>query len=1435
MGGWVASALSDKLNTKVTVSRVDLGFLNRILVDDINIDDQQGKKLLHVPRASVSFKLPSILQGKFSIQTAQIFGLKANLYRETPASSPNYQFIIDAFSSENDEESQPLSFQIQTLIIRRANICYDILSEDLKKDTFDINHLDIKDFGLTATIRAFSNDSLNIAVKRLNFKESNSGFSLTNLYTSFVASQQTALIDSLYVETPQSYLSLGTSKIQKEGEDNSRWAAETRLEGTITPADFHCFLPATEAFHTPLRVESDISLTSNSANLTGTSIQTDDGSIDIAIDAQIRQLDTASPQFVTRLHHADLRNDAIEQLLQTLPKDNPAVNIVRNLGNIHADGDVTRNEEGYQTQLQIHTSQGGDLAIDGMLTNDQALMAHIQSDGLDLARLTGNHQLGNTVFNLDIDGIIPREGQPEGIIRGTIDAFEYAGYTYSNISLDGNAGARKYEGWISIDDENIQLFFDGKLDTSSTIPVTDMQLSVKNFNPHALNLTSNYQNEQFNFHARANTIGNSFRTATGVIDVDSILIRTPEQLLTLDRFTLQASKSDKTLQHITMNSDFIHAVFDGNVSLFDIVPSFQKQLSHHLSALIRQSSTERTHDTQFDFSIELKESPLVHHFVDLDYALLQPVRMTGTLNSSEEMSSITVDAPCVSYNGTEYRNVNVNYSNNSSLATAVISLMRSQNERFTSFNINADAHDNLLQTTLEWSQLQEGKTHGNIHAAANFSQADGRLLTNVNLLSSQLHINDTIWHVAPANIRINGKRIECNNVKIYNDNRYIKINGIISESPIEFITAELNDIQVEYVVDLVNFTAVKFKGRAFGQAHISNIFDTPDINANIRVDDLCLSQGRLGTAQIGAYWDKSIEGIRVQAHIVDKDKDDKEHITDCNGFISPAKNDIMLKVDTHDTSVSFLNGILGSVFKDMQGNANGTLNIMGPLNDINLVGDISTDVSMRLKATNVRYHINPADTIHFRKYRFGFENIHIADDQNNSGIVNGFVSHKNMKNFAYELQVDMNHLMAYDEKQFNSDKFMGTVFADGTLIVKGADRHPLNITADVTPTRGSVFAYDAATPDAIASSSFITFRDRSAVNNPQFFLSSSESADNPYQYHGDIFMDISIHLNPECEIKLRMDNVDDGYISTFGTGTLQAHYHNKGPFTLNGTYNIQNGRYRLYLQDIIYRDLAIQDGSNVVFNGNPFDANIHLICWHTLNSVPLADLTANSAYNSSNKVKVICILDITGKLGNMNFQFDINLPNVTDETRQLVRSLISTEEEMNMQMIYLLGLGRFYANEYMRAANENNSSSAVNTLLSSTISGQINQMLSNLIGTDSKWNFGTGLSTGERGWNDLDVEGILSGRLLDDRLLINGNFGYRDNALTQNGSFIGDFDLKWRITPNGNTYLKAYNQTNDRYFTKATLNTQGIGISYQRNFDSWRQLFRLKMRDEDLQ
>lgn len=1454
MGNVVANALSEKLGTKVKVGNVNLGFLNRIIIDDLYVEDQEKQPMLQATRTSATIALVPLLSGKVQISTAQIFGLTANLKKKDLNAPLNCQFVIDAFSSDEKKESSPFYLNINSLIVRHATVNYDVESEEETKGKLNHNHLSLSDICITSSIKTFSNDSVNITMKRLDFKENKSGLELLGFRTSIAANKQAAFIDSLHIATRNSTINLGPTSITYPQYDiNKSIDVSSSIRNTIiTLSDFQAFLPILADFKTPISVETGIRSRQREIKLTNTAIVSQDNSLQFLANTNVRLHENKLARLNTHINKLVILPEGMESIAKALKLDEFTSSTLLRLGHIHLEGNASKDEDNMFADLKVNTD-AGKLTLNGSFDAENNFVAQTESDDFNLKQLLHDDKLGQTAFKLNVDGTLAQNRQPSGTVSGSIEKLEYSNYTYNNIKLNGIASADGFEGHASIDDPNIRLVFDGKIDQLGSLAETDMKLSLQNFNPHALHLTNNYEGETFHLRAQVNTKGNSLDTAEGKVEMDSIFIKTPNQLLSVNSLLFKAQNMGNGQRSIDIDGDFVRASLHGTTHLADLIPCFQNQLAQHLPSLIEPARNVKKNQ-QFQLSLELSETPILHHFIKEDFSILRPINIEAEMNEQNDKSALHIDAPSISYNGTEYDYVKLNYEGDANLFNLRASLLRKLENNSCKFVVNSTGKDNRVQTDLSWKTMLENSTSGKLSTITQFENNQGKTQVGIHVQPSDIIINDTIWHVANSEINILDKNIDCKNVKISNENRYLTVNGKISESPSDSLVAELNDISINYVLDLVNFTAVKFIGHASGHAYIRNIFKKPDFHANLTVPDFGIDKGRLGMALIHANWDESVKGVKINANIFDKDKD-KERFTTCNGFVSPAQNDIQLQIGANNTSAEFLNSFLGSIFDDIEGDINGVVNVVGPLSEIGLVGDASANIDMTLHATKVRYHINPNDTIRLRPYRINFDNIRIADSRSNEGTVNGYVSHRNLKNFQYEFNVSLNHLLAYEETQFNNDKFMGRVFADGQLTLRGADGHPLNIIADLTPTRGSFFAYDSATPDAIATSSFIKFNDRDkdttlkdstthTFSVDSIFMLDNDNDDllleayaqrrkekqkeDDYEYRGDIFMNVGIHLSPDCEIKLRMDNADDGYISTYGNGTLQAYYHNKGSFTLDGTYNIQSGRYRLYLQDIIYRDLDIQNGSSVVFNGNPFDANIHLICWHTLNAVPLNDLTSNSGYSSNNKVKVICILDITGNLNNMTFNFDINLPNVNDETRQLVRSLISTDEEMNTQMIYLLGMGRFYTNEYARASGTNNSAQAMNNLLSSTISGQINQMLSSVIGTESKWNFGTGLSTGEQGWQDLDIEGILSGRLLDDRLLINGNFGYRDNPLKQSASFIGDFDVKWRITPNGNTYLKAYNKNNDRYFTKATLNTQGVGISFQRDFEKWRDLFRRK-------
>ena len=63
IGSEASDLLAHKLGTKVSIGNIDLGFLNRVIFDDVLICDLHGYKLLKSPRSSVKIDIIQLFQG----------------------------------------------------------------------------------------------------------------------------------------------------------------------------------------------------------------------------------------------------------------------------------------------------------------------------------------------------------------------------------------------------------------------------------------------------------------------------------------------------------------------------------------------------------------------------------------------------------------------------------------------------------------------------------------------------------------------------------------------------------------------------------------------------------------------------------------------------------------------------------------------------------------------------------------------------------------------------------------------------------------------------------------------------------------------------------------------------------------------------------------------------------------------------------------------------------------------------------------------------------------------------------------------------------------------------------------------------------------------------------------------------------------------------
>ena len=584
-----------------------------------------------------------------------------------------------------------------------------------------------------------------------------------------------------------------------------------------------------------------------------------------------------------------------------------------------------------------------------------------------------------------------------------------------------------------------------------------------------------------------------------------------------------------------------------------------------------------------------------------------------------------------------------------------------------------------------------------------------------------------------------------------------------------------------------------------------------------------LNGGLLGDLDIYGAWDNEKKGIYLDAHIQEKDIS-KTHV---NGFIYPIKptSGLDLNIDANNLNIKFLEHYMRSIAQDVRGRASGKVHFYGKFKGLTLDGAVMTDTSMKFDILNTSFALK--DTIRLAPEGITFDNIHIADMEGHQGKLNGYLHYEHFKNIKYQFDIQVNNMLVMNTQESPDFPFYGTVYATGNALLTGNAQDGLDANIAMTTNRNTNFTYSTGTVASATNNQFIKFVDktprRSIQDSVQLvsFYEQVQQKIEKKESQTDIRLNILVDATPDATMKIIMDPVAGDYISGRGSGNIRMEFYNKGDMKMFGNYHIQQGIYKFSLQEVIRKDFIIKEGSTITFNGPPLDATLDIQASYTVPSASLNDLIPDaSTIIQQPNVRVNCMMNLNGILLRPTIKLGIELPNERDEVQALVRNYLSTDEQMNMQILYLLGIGKFYMENN---TGERQSSDMMSSVLSSTLSGQLNNMLSQII-DNNNWNIGTNLSTGEKGWTDMEVEGILSGQLLNNRLIINGNFGYRDNPMA-NTNFVGDFEAEWLLTRSGDVRLKAYNETNDHYYTKTNLTTQGVGVMYKKDFNKWNELF----------
>ena len=866
MSVFVAEELSDLLNTRVTIGRINIGLLNRIIIDDVLLDDQDEQEMLKVTRLSAKFDIMPFFKGKISISSVQLFGFNINLQKKTPDSPPNFKFVLDAFASNDTvKKDNSLDLRINSILIRRGRMAYHVLSEEETPGKFNAKHIHLQNIIANISLKALSKDSINLGIKRLSLDEKVSGFSLKKMSLKLVANSRQTSIDNFAIELPETSLKLDTIHLIYDSlKAFDRFTEQVRfsfrtLPSQITLKDISPFLPALSHFKEPISLDMEVKGTVNQLTCSHLEITADNRQFRLKGDVALQDLSHPQDAYVFgTLSELTATTRGVGFLVRNLSHDyNGVPPVLERLGNVSFRGEVS----GYFTDIvtygQLHTDLGG-VNMDLKLSSDKSkgLFAYsgaVKTTDYKLGKLLANEQLGEITFNLDVHGRHVTDRLPVVELKGLIASVDYSRYRYENITLDGEYKQGGFNGKVALDDPNGSIYLNGDVNVSSRIPTFNFQAIINKLRPHDLNLTSKYPDTEFSLKLRANFTGGSVDEMIGEINVDSLEFMSPEKQYFMNNMNIRASKQNNENQ-LRLTSEFLTASVEGKFQYHTLPASILNIMRKYVPSLILPPKKPIETHNNFQFDIHIYNTDILSTIFDIPLTVYTHSTLKGYFNDPLQRLRVEGYFPRLQYKNNFIESGMILCENPSDHIRARVRLTNLKKKGAVNLSLDAQAKDDNISTTLNWGNSAAVTYSGQLAAVAKFLRTEGEkplLKAMVEVKPTDIILNDTLWQIHPSQVVVDSGKVDVNNFYFSHQDRYVRINGRLSDNPQDSVKVDLKDINMGYVFDIASISDdVNFEGDATGTAYASGVFKKPVMNTRLFIKNFSLNQGRLGDLNI---------------------------------------------------------------------------------------------------------------------------------------------------------------------------------------------------------------------------------------------------------------------------------------------------------------------------------------------------------------------------------------------------------------------------------------------------------------------------------------------------------------------------------------------------------------------------------------------------------
>lgn len=1415
----IASSLSKHLNANISVGKVDIGFFNKLYLEDVLIEDQNADTLLYSQFITARIDTLKIRKQRISIDELSFKNNQISLSQDS-AKVFNFSFILNAIG-QNIESDTLNSWNIN---------CNQFDFNDLEitykdRNSADNNELHVKDLNLDIADFHSIADSLSFKINQLNLSDGGN-LNLESSSAHITINNGNIHLNELFIKSTHSEIENTELRLKLYNEaDSMNTPFNLHLQvgkSNLSLMEFGELFPALDGMYQKVEFSGLVYGDLNDLKGKNVALSTEMGTQAI-LDFYINDLTKPENMYLfldlkqLETSFSDISNFRFTNLSKIdfieFPESFYDVGIINFKGNFSGFltdfvtfGTLESEMGSLTTDILVTPEKGGDIYYRG----------NISTTDFKLGQFLNNDKLKNLTFSVSADGDYNKSKKSvSGIFKGNIKEIDFNRYTYENIKFDGILTNKMFDGLLSINDPNLQFVFLGELNMNQEIPRFDFNLDLKRALPSQLNLGKSFPNAEVAFNIYANFNGNNLDNLDGAISLKEGFYKNRNGQVNLGGMTLKSLPREGKNSFL-FTSDFFDATIDGEYHFRTLLNAFQKTLNHFIPS-INYKLAENTPPNSFNYHINIKDINRLSKVIVPGLEFETPFIFYGKIDSPNNDFQLEGSIPGIKYKNLWARSI---FIGNQKQENGIYSSKFRINELFNrngmklfNFTIDSKISNNILDNVISWSNVDELTYSGNIKTQTVFSYSDSSQQQHIEIRGrpSQIYVADTLWSIAPFLATIDSASLAINNFKMSHNNQEFMVDGKIIEGNSDLINLKLKDIDLSYLDKYLN-RDIELTGIINGTFGIANAIKEPVILSDIKVDALHYKNQFMGDISLVSRWNNFQSTIDSELKVTRNNRQNLKAF----GYLKPSSKEIEFYTEVDSFSLIILETFMKKNFSDFKGVASGKVDIGGTLDKIALNGAVfAENAGLKINVTQIPYAFT--DSIYFKNDTIEFDEITVFDDENNSGRFDGIMVHKNFKNMNFDLSFSSRKLRALNTTSRDNSQFYGTAIANGKLDITGGIK-ATKLTGTATTLPGTDIKISMESESTVEQYDFLEFVSTAETKKDDFFTKAEK------EKSGEFDLSLTIAATPEAKVQLIYNSQIGDIIKAQGEGILLFGMDSEGNMSLSGNYNPTKGDYLFTLQNVLNKRFSIEQGGSIIWSGNPYNATIDLNAVYKLKA-SLYDILANQENNSqSQRIPVECIINLQDELINPTIGFGINFPSADESTKDKLSQFFNTEEEMNKQILSLIVMGKFYTPEYMRGSYEAQNANAIGSTASEMFSNQLSNWLSQI---SSNWDVGFNYRPGNQVTDD-EIEVALSTQIFNDRVTLNGNIGNNVNQYGTNNSnssqIVGDFEMSVKLVPSGKISFKAYNRSNNNRIYETAPYTQGIGLSFKEEYNSLDEL-----------